>query len=209
MEKEKTKGEVVVGYALTNNGDLLISENGGFDWETLELKKESLHFMSQDMQESTESQFEIESIIKGNRGVLYLFSESQHILLIENCSKKVIVMNSLPSSRKFTIKKLLVHKDQPFHLLLLVEMLLCPLPEQCYFGNVVYYSQEKNNLWVKLMEDVEDVVWAKGSDSANFFGILMILNESVSFKTRNLRRSKQNNKTVAVYSNNFFIDKFR
>jgi hypothetical protein len=197
------------GYAITTSGELIYSANGGLDWDFISLKVGALKFSSEIAVESLPGSFEIKTILDGGHGVVYFITENENILVAEDCSNRLVVLNPMPFAAEYSIEKLLVHKSNPSHVLVFVEKLICPFEGECYLGKVVYYSQDKESVWTKLMEDVEDVEWVRGNESFNEFGILLIINESVELPDKSLRRDRKKYKTTAIYSNNFFIDRYR
>ena len=199
-----------VGFAYSNSGELLYTQNGGLDWEFISLKVRDLDLKLVGLKDRLPFVFEIREITNENKGMIYFITSSQHILISENCSNKLIVMDSISKKSELSIDSVLVHKYKPFHLLALVDELICQIPLKCYYSKVLYYSQNKTSSWIRLMQDIESVVWAEGIHSFDSFGILVILNESVNFEIdQKNQRFNNHEKTVAVYSNNFFIDKFR
>lgn len=197
------------GFTISTGGELLHTSNGGLDWTFVPLQSSQLTFVSQTSQDNAPTRFEINEIIPGKSGIVYFVTECQSILKTENCSKKLTMMDRVSSRDDFSIKQVHVHSSKPDHLLVLIEEITCPVSNQCYFSNVVYYSARPQTKWVRLMEDVDQVLWAGGFGQFDLFGILMILDESVDLEIGPDFRKKQHSRTVAVYSNNFFIDKFR
>ena len=185
-----------MGFAYSNSGELLKTKNGGLDWEKIILKKENFDLTN--FKGTLPDSFKINQITESQKGIVYFLTSSQHILKSQNCDSKLIVLKKLSIQSKYKIKNLLINKKKPSHLLCMVEEIIC-FSENCQAIQVLYYLDSPSSSWLKLMEDVETAVWTEGIHS---FGILVILNESVNVEN-------DFDKTVAVYSSNFFIDKFR
>lgn len=197
------------GFTISTQGELLHTTNGGLDWAFVSLQSNQMEFVSQTSRDNAPTKFEVNEIILGSSGVVYFVTECQNLLKTSDCSGRLTVAERVSAKEDYSIKQVHVHASKPDHLLVLIEEISCTVTSQCYFSKVVYYSARLRSKWIRLMEDVEHVVWVGGTRSFDLFGILMVLDESVDLDVGRDFHKKQSNRTEAVYSNNFFIDKYR
>ena len=189
------------GIMLSNEGEILISLNAGQDWNVKQMSKENIVFFNELIKDSAADTFVVSELLKTETSpFVYFITTNQDIIFSKNCGVDLEYMSRIVDKSKYDVEKMLVNPNNSSHLLVLINQKNCLSRNKCFMTSNLYYSDDNGNFWLKIMEDVLDVIWA--DFDINAFGILAIINLDTHFFTENDALTMN---TKLIYTDNFFI----